>query len=180
MRATFVPALLVAALALPAPPATADGPAYSSRCDSGIRLTDTTSQGLRVKAYLVASGVRRVDLCVRVEDTTTGTGTGGRLWAWHWVGEPTVVHPPTVEIGSGVGDRCTTAAGNQLPGSHPIASAGVGDVTLVVDAYLSSTQLWLCADVPELATGLRVVVRLDNTHLLGPIPPVGFDQDPPA
>lgn len=179
MRAAFVPALILAALALPAPPATADGPA-SALCDNGTRLTDTTSQGVRVKAYVTQSGIRRFDLCVRVEDATTGTGIGGRLWVWNGLFEPTVIRAPYGEVGSTVHDRCATATGNQLPGSHPIVSAGVGDVTLVVDAYLTTSELWLCAGVPEMATGLRVIVPLDNTHLLGPIPPVGFDQDPPA
>lgn len=71
---------------------------------------------------------------------------------------------------------CSTTAGNQVPGPHPIEGA-IGPVDFLIDTFASATGVWVCLEAGD--TKLRLVVPvsgLDNplvdvTNDSGPAPP---------
>ena len=134
----------------------------SNKCQSfgGTRVVDSTNQGVRVYAYVHQPSLDELWVCARVQDSNTGERYGGRL-----VVTPTELDPgvtgvwgvPTVDANS---SACTSNPYNSMPGSHPIASGGIGPVDYMVDVYkhyyYSSDDYWVCLRAG--AQKFRVVV----------------------
>ena len=133
----------------------------SNACDAGQRVVDFTSEGVHVKLYTRQPSSQEVDVCVRAEDLSAGIGYGGEV-----VITPTV---PGVSVG-GVGipsvgvpsvdsnaNYCSTTSGNQVPGSHPVVSGGVGSVSLLLDTYLNSSSAWVCVQAGSVVNECVVV-----------------------
>lgn len=129
------------------------------RFSGGTQVMDSTSLGVRVFVYVYQPSLDELWVCARVQDTNTGERYGGRL-----VVTPTELDPgvtgvwgvPTVDANS---SACTTAPYNSVPGSHPIASGGIGPVDYMLDAYRggsSDNDVWVCLRAG--AQKVRVVV----------------------
>lgn len=117
--------------------------AASSSCDSGIRVTETTAGGARLKVYLLQDSTR-TDLCYRVD--AAGVGRGGRIRITYE--NPSVVPPTNLPSLDGNVSACEATGGNQLPIPNPLLSGGSGGVDYLVTGYANaSSGVMLCATV---------------------------------
>ena len=153
-------------------------PVYSSRCDGGTEISNTTIEGVLVKVFLFQPAAGETDVCVRVEDVTTGRGVGGQLVVTQGNVGPGTVGLPSTDADA---DACTTTTNppNTVPGSHPIADIGLAGVSLVLDAYANGSAAWVCVRSDDLAVAHRVVIPVPGGPS-GPPPNVQYYPDPAA
>jgi hypothetical protein len=161
---------LLTTAALAATPANA-GTWASDDCAGGTTVVDTFTFQHYVAVHTASPDPATWWTCVRID--ASPTGAGGKFA----ITLPSGTLPGVPYTDSNAG-ACTTTAGNQLPGAHPIESGALGDPSdptytqFLLDAYLGSTEAWVC--VRAGAVQVRVVVPLDANVA----PAVSFTADP--
>lgn len=122
-----------------------DNPSDLCRREGGDRIVNSTTQGVHTSVYVHQPSTGEVWLCGRVEDGVTGDGYGGRLEVTPTDPDPTIdpgeSSEPDLDSNS---TACTTAAGNDAPGSRPLSQGGIGPLDYMVDAYVGDDEAWLC------------------------------------
>lgn len=143
----------------------------SSECTNEV--TDTTVAGTQVRLATSTSSTQ-IDVCGRVN--TLAGGTGGRLEVKLPSDVVDVDSLPTPTTDTADADVCATTAGNMVP-FHPLFSTNTGGQNVVIDAYVSTSAIWLCVETNAGSTRLLQPVNLPGTSVL-PGFAVNFYPDP--